>query len=328
MNIFAKILVLSSVVVLCASLENAHAQDETFDNLTLNDGIYRTPQLTLDSTGGFGPLRRTLVKCNPSTGLSVIFEYTDTFGGIKKWLYPLSIGRFSKCELSFLNDDNIMMRGSQLHLYAYPGFGMSPPWLHVDATSYAPSHRVLGVFSNRGGAAIKLENEEVQESWDLATLNNGDFRISRDGSGGHEIRVLKSGGVMIGPGNQTVFDLKPNGNLIIDGTLVQSSDRNKKENFADVDSMAILDKLARIPMQTWNYKSDDDSVRHIGPTAQDFHKQFKLGENDKTIATVDASGVNLAAIQALLKKVEILEAEQREMKQLIGELQSQLESSN
>jgi hypothetical protein len=38
--------------------------------------------------------------------------------------------------------------------------------------------------------------------------------------------------------------------------------------------------------------------------AQDFRAAFGLGENDTTIATVDADGVALAAIQGLNAKLE------------------------
>ena len=46
---------------------------------------------------------------------------------------------------------------------------------------------------------------------------------------------------------------------------------------------------------TWNWKSQDASIRHMGPMAQDFHAAFGLGETDKGISTMDADGVALAA---------------------------------
>lgn len=55
----------------------------------------------------------------------------------------------------------------------------------------------------------------------------------------------------------------------------------------------------RSGIQTWNYKTQDSSIKHIGPTAQDFYGAFGLGESDKTISTVDASGIALRSIQAL-----------------------------
>jgi hypothetical protein len=66
----------------------------------------------------------------------------------------------------------------------------------------------------------------------------------------------------------------------------------------------VLDRVAALPLASWNYKTQDKSVRHLGPTAQDFHAAFGLGESERTISTVDADGVALAAIQGLNQKVE------------------------
>jgi hypothetical protein len=77
------------------------------------------------------------------------------------------------------------------------------------------------------------------------------------------------------------------------------SDRDVKEAFETTDSMTILQRLAELPIQTWNYNWDDSSVRHIGPMAQDFAAAFAVGEDDKHIHPVDAQGVAFAAIQGL-----------------------------
>ena len=62
---------------------------------------------------------------------------------------------------------------------------------------------------------------------------------------------------------------------------------------------AVLDRVVAMPLATWNYKEQDDSIRHMGPMAQDFHAAFGLGVSDKLIDTVDPDGVALAAIQGL-----------------------------
>jgi hypothetical protein len=59
-----------------------------------------------------------------------------------------------------------------------------------------------------------------------------------------------------------------------------------------------------VPVSVWNYKSQNPSIRHMGPMAQDLHAAFGLGESDKGIATIDADGVALAAIQGLNAKLE------------------------
>jgi len=88
------------------------------------------------------------------------------------------------------------------------------------------------------------------------------------------------------------------------GSWTSLSDRNAKDNFTIVRPREILEKVAALPVQTWNYKSQDASVRHIGPTAQDFKAAFGVGPSDTGITTVDADGVALAAIQGLNQKVE------------------------
>jgi len=75
------------------------------------------------------------------------------------------------------------------------------------------------------------------------------------------------------------------------------SDRNAKKNFAAVDGEAVLDKLAAIPVQRWNYNWEaDEATPNLGPMAQDFKAAFGLGDADTGIATVDEGGVALAAI--------------------------------
>ena len=82
-----------------------------------------------------------------------------------------------------------------------------------------------------------------------------------------------------------------------------TSDRNAKENFETVDSREVLEKVAAMPISRWNFIGDEETP-HIGPMAQDFHAAFGTGTDDKHIATVDADGVALAAIQGLNEKLE------------------------
>lgn len=88
------------------------------------------------------------------------------------------------------------------------------------------------------------------------------------------------------------------------GTWTSLSDRHAKENFTPANPREILNKVAALPLASWNYKAQGASVRHVGPLAQDFPAAFGLGTDDKHIATVDAVGVALAAIQGLNGKVE------------------------
>lgn len=71
----------------------------------------------------------------------------------------------------------------------------------------------------------------------------------------------------------------------------------------------VLDRLSTLPLSVWTYRFDHESVRHLGPMAQDFAATFGLGSSDRTIAGVDANGVCMASIQALYRRLADLEAE-------------------
>ena len=102
-----------------------------------------------------------------------------------------------------------------------------------------------------------------------------------------------------------------------------TSDRNAKEAFAAVDGTKVLAALVRMPLQSWKYRNEE-KVRHIGPTAQDFRAAFSIGYDDKTIATVDADGVALAAIQGLHQLLTEKNAEIEKQAGRIGALEEML----
>lgn len=76
-------------------------------------------------------------------------------------------------------------------------------------------------------------------------------------------------------------------------------DRNLKTNITPIDPREVLAKLMTVPISQWNLISQDESIRHLGPMAQDFHAAFGLGEDNRRITQIDADGVALAAIQGL-----------------------------
>jgi hypothetical protein len=132
---------------------------------------------------------------------------------------------------------------------------------------------------------------------------------------------------------QTIGGNKTFTNTVSCLTLSITSDRNAKERFMPVNAREVLDKVARLPISEWQYKTQADA-RHIGPMAQDFHAAFSVGSDEKHIATVDADGVALAAIQGLNQKleeeahekdgrIEQLEKSVEELKNLVKELAGQ-----
>jgi hypothetical protein len=106
------------------------------------------------------------------------------------------------------------------------------------------------------------------------------------------------------------------------------SDSTLKNVYAEVNGDEILRKLADLEINNWSYKSQDPSVQHIGPMAQDFYRLFGLGDNEKVLPIIDVGGIALAAIQELDRKTMELDqktAEIDELRQRVEQLQQMVE---
>lgn len=116
------------------------------------------------------------------------------------------------------------------------------------------------------------------------------------------------------------------------GSWNSLSDREAKENLWPVDAQALLARLAEMPISTWNYETQDPSIRHIGPMAQDFNALVEGlgGEGETHINSLDADGMALAAIQGLYRRsqeqaarIEALEAERAAQQAEISALEAE-----
>ena len=112
------------------------------------------------------------------------------------------------------------------------------------------------------------------------------------------------------------------------GSWSSVSDKNLKANFTNTNGRAVLDALANVPIQSWNYKSQDATIRHIGPMAQDFYAAFNVGEDDTHIATIDADGVALAAIQGLHQENQELKSQITNLETRLAVLEQNAQASN
>jgi hypothetical protein len=136
----------------------------------------------------------------------------------------------------------------------------------------------------------------------FADQNDFDF----NSAAANEFAVRSVGGARVvtaidGSGNPTAgVKLDPG-----DTAWEVLSDRDSKENYVLVDPRAVLERLSGVSISEWNYKAQDNSIRHIGPTAQDFYAAFGLSDDDgRYISPIDTDGVALAAIQGLYELVQ------------------------
>jgi hypothetical protein len=161
--------------------------------------------------------------------------------------------------------------------------------------------------ANHTGAFVWADDNPLNFS--STTANQ--FRVRATGGVAFVTAIDSSGGVTAGV------------HLLAGDTAWSSiSDKNAKKNFQPVNAEAVLEKLAAIPVQQWNYKWEaDTSTPHLGPMAQDFKAAFYPGRDDKSISTLEFDGVELAAIQGLNRKLEQKETEITELKQRLDALE-------
>jgi Chaperone of endosialidase len=145
---------------------------------------------------------------------------------------------------------------------------------------------------------------------------------------GLRVGSMPTGNIILGLNRSTgneVFKVD-GGGKVYSKEVVLTSDRNAKENFADVDKLKILEKVTQLPISSWNYKDECSTNRHLSPVAQDFHHAFGLnGENDTYISIIDSQGVALAAIQGLYHLNKQQEARIAELEKRIAELSKLLD---
>jgi len=98
------------------------------------------------------------------------------------------------------------------------------------------------------------------------------------------------------------------------------SDKNMKEDRAPVSDDAALEGIRKTPVESWRYKSDspaaDGGQKHIGPMAQDVHKNFgdKVAPGGKMVDLISEVGIVMSAVRALDKKVDQIKKPNKDTK--------------
>lgn len=107
------------------------------------------------------------------------------------------------------------------------------------------------------------------------------------------------------------------------GAWTNASSRSFKEGFDAIKPLEVLQRLVSLPITTWTYTGSAEGL-HMGPVAEDFKAAFGLAGDGKSIATVDADGVAMAAIQGLNAKLEAENAKLREQNQQLDSRMNEL----
>jgi hypothetical protein len=206
------------------------------------------------------------------------------------------------------------------------GIGTNAPAAMLDVTGEStPSlpNLYLQQTSPGGYTRLRMRNTYSTDYWDIAAGPSATDRLNfftRD----HNVVTFWPHGIDFGGGNLITTSV---GAVLTQGGAWQNnSARASKTDFERVDHREVLETLAVLPVTRWRYKVEPESVRHIGPVAEDFYEAFGLGTDEASIGTVDADGVALAAIQGLYELVQEQQVEIEALRNEIGEMKAELVS--
>ncbi len=218
--------------------------------------------------------------------------------------YGVSIGRASSAQ-----DSSAVAIG--YHNTASGAYSLSLGYETVSSGDYSTA---LGFWSSTNGKKGSFVFADYSSSSITTNTADNQFLVRASGGVNFYSNTALTSGVALAPGG---------------GSWASVSDKNKKEYFKTENAEAILNKISQLNVTSWNYKTQDASIRHLGPMAQDFYRIFHFGESDTTITTVDVDGISLIAIQALAKKTDELKQKTDEvavLKLKVAKLESEKQS--
>ena len=170
----------------------------------------------------------------------------------------------------------------------------------------AGGHRAV---ADHNGAFVWADSNDLnfgstaQNQFSVRSTGGARFVSAIDGGG------APTAGVELAPGG---------------GSWSSLSDEASKRGIEPVSGRGVLRRLADVPISTWSYRSQDESIRHIGPMAQDFYRAFGVGESRRRISSVDADGVALAAIKGLSRELLAERWRRHEQEQRLDRLEARL----
>ena len=160
-----------------------------------------------------------------------------------------------------------------------------------------------------GFARLRMKTQS-ECYWDIASgaVANDQLNFFTSAGRGNVLSLRSTGTPLVAYNGATLTDA---------GVWSSVSSVDRKTDFIELDKRQLLDQLSDMRVRQWRYKVEAETVRHVGPTSQDFFETFGLGESEEAIGMVDADGVALAAIQGLYELVKEQQAEIERLRDLV-----------
>ena len=200
--------------------------------------------------------------------------------------------------------------------------GISSKASNTGSTAMGYSAEASGEFSTAIGFDVTASGYGSTAMGLGASTNNFDRSFCISGSPSIATSNTSASQMMMRFDNYTFYVAGTNNYAYIipsSNGWAYTSDRNRKENFQELNGETVLKKISAIPFYSWNFTAKDTrQYRHYGIMAQDFYESFgkdNYGEigNDTTVSPLDLLGVAYSGIKALEKRTEVLQIQNQQL---------------
>jgi hypothetical protein len=131
-------------------------------------------------------------------------------------------------------------------------------------------------------------------------------------------------GFGISPSATHIIEFNPTitkASLSLGGVWLNEANANKMDNVETVNHL--LAKIARVNITQWSYATEAKSIKHIGPTAENFNDVFKTNdESSTTLSASDMAGVAILGVKELAELVKQLQQENTLLKERLTKLEA------
>jgi len=283
----------------CVGMDCINGENFGFDTLVLKENNLRIYFQDTSSTGGFPSVDWRLVANDSANGGADRFSIEDATNGRA----PFTVAGGAPTDALYIAMNGWDVGGNESNFFVRDVDGQTLP---VRILPGAGNDVVVIVGDQVGfGTATPAGNLHVAGATVLNVFEDTDGGTWHESFGGANNEWSLTETVFGSP----AIVVAANGDVTTAGTVNGGSSRKIKRDIVPVKPADVLASVNALDISRWQYKTDENGARHMGPMAEDFYARFGLGVDDEHIAATDVAGVAVASVQGLSRVVEDQAAE-------------------
>ncbi|MBU8934173.1 MAG: hypothetical protein KOO62_09230 [candidate division Zixibacteria bacterium] len=174
----------------------------------------------------------------------------------------------------------------------------------------------FGAKANHDGSTVLSAVHSSTESDSVMSNGIGQMVIRAQGG----MYITNVGGLATATDGTKLIQTNTGASLTTGGVWTNFTPPKSRGQRTPVDGHKVLGLLDQLPIERWTEEPNGSTV-HVSPSAEEFNHLFGVGTDDESLASLDLSGIALAAIKELNQKMQEQQLLATELQQSIQEQQ-------